>query len=236
LVDDVRILHLADPHWDFSPRPAERRIRALIEAGGFDAVACTGDIANRRADVAAFLSWFSDLAVPRYLSPGNHDLWAFPDPGDLQAEAERHGWHTVDPERDYEVVDGVLLLNLFYTPQPAWDAWGGNDVAYTNDHRHFDVAARMRPTVAIPDDPPAVDWSLGHMAPSGELAGGDKPHSLYVNPLQMDVIRAHRSPLHLFGHTHHPGETVVEGVRCVNSSFVDRRYRIRGDAGCLVTL
>ncbi len=232
----MRILHLADPHWDFAPKPTEARINGLIAAGGFDAVACSGDIANTARDVARFLSWFEDVDLPRFFAPGNHDLWAFKDPAALRDQAVLYGWSTLDPGVDYDVVDGVLLLNLFYTPQPAWDAWGGNDPHYTNDHHHFDVAARTRPEVKIPAHPGKVKWSLGHMSPSPDVPSKNRPHSMYVNPVHMELIRAHDSPVHLFGHTHEPVDANVGGVRCVNSAFVDRNYKIRADAAVIVHL
>ncbi|HKZ58756.1 MAG TPA: hypothetical protein VJ547_02755 [Candidatus Thermoplasmatota archaeon] len=40
---------------------------------------------------------------------------------------------------------------------------------------------------------------------------------MFYNPDIDRVLRAHGSPAHLYGHTHEPVDTTVDGVRYVNA-------------------
>lgn len=248
----MRILQISDPHYDFDPPGVRAAVLGSIQRQAFDVVACTGDIANRERDCAEFLSWFSDVKVPKYLVPGNHDLWWSRRPATsltssvadgFNGHARRHGWHTPPSNRPWGVVEGVLMFNMFYTPNPDWDRFpriayhhgtGGNDLTYTQDHRQIfwfeELVADPEPTSG-----PSVAWSISHMSPSDQLRSQYAPQVCYVNNRILEVARMHESALHLFGHTHETVDQIVAGVRCVNRTWMNDEYRLNViDAGAIV--
>lgn len=221
---DVRILHIADPHVDAGEDGRKAHIEALL-AQEFDYVVCTGDVANTKGPFRRFLEWFDDDDRPRYFVPGNHDYWAFKHDRWLLPKVREHGWKTLETENhNWAIIDDILLVGLWYTPQPLWGAVS-NSVAYTADSAYFDVRRHIRKP-ALPGDAPKVRFSIGHVSPSDRLFSRYRPHMMFVNPLVLDLVKAHGSPLHLYGHTHERIDAVVDGVRCVNRSMSDRMYRL----------
>jgi 3',5'-cyclic AMP phosphodiesterase CpdA len=248
----MRILLISDPHFDFDPVGVQAAVLGSVHRQDYDVIACAGDIANRERDCAEFLSWFSDVKVPKYLVPGNHDLWwsrrpstsnASPFADGFNGHAARNGWRTPPIDRPWGVVNGVLLFNIFYTPNATWDRFpriayhhgsGGNDLAYTQDHRNVfrfeELIADPTPAVG-----PAVFLSMSHMSPSDEIRSAYAPQVCYVNNRIFEVARQHNSPLHLFGHTHEAVDQVVQGIRCVNRPWMNDEYRINVlDAGAII--
>lgn len=222
----LRILHLTDVHIDFGEDESRRRIMDLLEES-FDVVACTGDIANGRRALRRFLSWFQDDERPRFLVPGNHDLWATKTVDWFCHDARKYGWRTfTDPRAPWEVVDDVLLVNLWYTTEPAWAAWNGNDYRSTLDHARFRVEEQFQ-NPRIPDEAPRVRFSMGHLQPTDLLPLPFDPNVMFVNNRHLPLLHAHRSPLHLFGHTHLPVDMTLRGIRFVNAPFRGPDYQVR---------
>ncbi|MES2154415.1 MAG: metallophosphoesterase [bacterium] len=247
--DAVRILHVSDPHYDFHPVEIREAVLSSIERADFDVVACTGDIANSENNCAEFLGWFSDVKAPKFLTPGNHDLWWIRKPataerhaGERNADgfwghAARAGWLTPNPDKLWDVVQNVLMFNVFYTPNPAWDhippsrysrGRGGNDPMYSADCRQM---FGFRDLFKDPGSPgkeslPSVAWSMGHLSPSDMIPSFFPPQVCFVNNRIGELAKAHGSLLHLFGHTHEARDVEVGRLRCVNHSWVDAQYDV----------
>lgn len=249
----LRILHVSDPHYDFDPSGVRDVVQSTIHNQDFDAVACTGDIANNEADCAEFLGWFSDVKVPKYLVPGNHDLWWTRKPrttlnttvhDGFGGHAQRNGWKTPRPDALWDVVDNVLLFNVFYTPEPAWDSLpriayergqGGNDLTYSADHRHiYRFEELVRRDIPEPEKSRPVNFSLSHLSPSDAIPSRYAPQVCFVNNQILRIAQAFASPLHLYGHTHEPQDTTVFGTRVVNCSWMDADYRLNPPADLVV--
>ncbi len=222
----MRLFVIADPHIDFLSANILPLLSQMVDAEKPDALLCTGDISNTPEPLQAFLRSFTQL-IPKYLLWGNHDLWAYKgDATSFQQEAQEAGWICPNSRLPYQVIDDILFVNLFYTPQSAW-GWDGNDPNYSSDHRFFDVTQRTRPEVPLLPNPPNVRFSTSHMKPRSDLPSAYPPQYLFVNPTIDAIVRAHHSPLHIFGHTHEPLQEKREGVTYINHSFVDLDYRRR---------
>ena len=241
----MRILLISDPHFDFDPRGVRSTVLSALERQDYDTIACAGDIANGETHCAEFLSWFSDIKVPKFLVPGNHDLWwtrrphtsrlGTPRDG-FNGHADRNGWRTPDPTLPWQVIDKVLLFSVFYTTNPAWNQFplhaymhgaGGNDLTYSQDHRNifrFDDLVTEPPVV----DGETVAWSMSHLCPSDQIRSKYAPQVCYVNNRLLEVARSHGSRLHLFGHTHEEADQVIGGIRCVSRPWMNDEYRLNG--------
>ena len=241
----MRILQISDPHFDFDPREVRSAVLDALARRDYDLIACAGDIANGEANCAEFLSWFSDIKVPKFLVPGNHDLWWARRPqtstlgsvtDGFNGHARRYGWRTPAPDKPWQVVDGVLLFNVFYTPNPKWDSIhriayhhgkGGNDLTYSLDHRQVYRFEELVYDPPLGDIEPAT-WSMSHLCPSDEIRSQYAPQVCYVNNRLLDVARSHGSRLHLFGHTHEEVDQTIGGIRCINRPWMNDEYRLNG--------
>jgi len=219
----MRVLLLSDPHYDF--HHGESRAFFLQDLPVTpDAIVVAGDVSNSAHMAEAFFCLFDGRfpSAERYYVLGNHCAWIGPharsnEGGEpcVHEIARRHGFQTTGERELWRVVDGVLLFDLFYRPlmTPA-------QIAYTVDNDYFDVRSRQ----ASVDDalaraaPPRVRFSVSHLAPNTSLPTQYATREpMFYNPDIDRVLRAHGSPAHLYGHTHEPVDTTVDGVRYVNA-------------------
>ncbi len=219
----MRVLLLSDPHYDFHHRESRAFfLQDLPESP--DAIVVAGDVSNSAHRAEEFFSLFDGrfASAERYFVLGNHCAWIGPhawfNPGRepcLHEIARRFGFQTTGERDLWCVVNGVLLFDLFYRP-----AMTAAQIAYTVDNDYFDVRSRQAPVedALTGGVPPRVRFSVSHLAPNTSLPTQYATREpMFYNPDIDRVLRAHGSPVHLFGHTHEAVDTVVEGVRYVNA-------------------
>jgi predicted phosphodiesterase len=212
-----RVLLLSDPHFDFATREKTRFFTR--ERLDVDAIVVAGDVANNEMYAGSFFALWGSYDCPKYAVPGNHDLWwshgSFDhrpgrDPSFWEV-AQRHGFVVPDPDAPWHVVDGIMLFGLWY-PSRLRD-WKG---PFTNDYEYFEVDKRIREFQA-PSEPRSVSLSVSHLSPNPRIPSGYEERSpLFYHEGMDDVLRAHGSPLHVYGHTHEPRDVEIGGVRYVN--------------------
>jgi 3',5'-cyclic AMP phosphodiesterase CpdA len=219
----MRVLLLSDPHYDF--HHGESRaffLQALPQEP--DAIVVAGDVSNTAHMAEEFFSLFNGRfeSAKRYYVLGNHCAWIGPHARtNLGGEpcvheiARRHGFHTTGENELWRVMDGVLLFDLFYRPGMTAD-----QIAYTVDDEYMDVRARQASVDAALDqaERPAVTFSVSHLSPNTRLPTQYKTREpMFYNEDIDRVLRAHASPVHFFGHTHERVDTMLDGVRYLNS-------------------
>jgi predicted phosphodiesterase len=103
----MRIIALADLHFDTGSRPRIRAIAQAVEAAGADALVLAGDCAASGPElIPEALDLFAGFDGPRLMVPGNHDLWQAEPPfatarlyeQTIPAIAAAHGFHLLDRE------------------------------------------------------------------------------------------------------------------------------------------
>jgi len=72
----TRLFHISDVHFGVEDRDALAAVAKAVAKERPDAVVCTGDLTQRakHREYAQAAEWFSDLGVPVWLDPGNHDM------------------------------------------------------------------------------------------------------------------------------------------------------------------
>lgn len=228
----MKVLHLTDVHHDFGGVDLR-----YLGKKDVDVIAVTGDIANGIYDIERFFESLEVSNAEKFYVPGNHDLWSVAgDENDLFAVARKSGFKTPEPGKDWTVVDNVLLFNVYYYWERDWkvEVGDGNDVRGHNpydinrtvDHRFYEIGPRIRDGLSVVDKPSQVRFSLSHMSPTDRIKSWYKPSLMYVNNDIFHVLKQYSSPVHFYGHTHEPVETMIDGVRLVNSTFRDDRMDI----------
>jgi predicted phosphodiesterase len=218
----MRVLLLSDPHYDFHARTSRASFLQDLRAEP-DAIVVAGDVANSVPPAEAFFALFNDRLpnARRYYVLGNHCAWIGPHAREnpagqpcLHEIARRHGFQTTGEKENWRVVDGVLLFDLFYKP-----GMSDEQVRYTVDNDYFEVRDRELSVDAsklkVPEG--GVRFSVSHLSPNVAIPTAYRTREpMFYNPDIDAVLRAHGSPVHLFGHTHEPADVVVSGVRYVN--------------------
>lgn len=212
----MKILLISDPHIDFATTDKKRFFLQPLE--DVDMIVCTGDVANDPWDFRQFLDWFSMYNVPKYIVPGNHDLWwaRTYKTWNYMVGQVSGGWICPPPDKLYSIVDDVLLINFWYWK---YDWPEGVDAGNYRDFQELDVdALTVKSDRELGDlsDLTPTKLSVSHMSPRLDVPSAYKPNFLFVNPIIDKVVRAHHSKLHLFGHTHERVDKVLDGVRYVN--------------------
>lgn len=228
----MRVLLFSDPHYDFHARTS-RNFFLEEPSSPVDAIVVAGDVANTAPAAEAFFALFNRRfpGVERYYVLGNHCAWIGPHARSNPAQepcvheiARRHGLQS-SPEQDpWCVSAGVLLFDLFYPPRMT-----AAQIHYTVDDEYMDVRARQR-EVATPPQGEPVRFSVSHMVPNVGLPTKYRNREpMFYNPSIDLVLRAFRSPVHLFGHTHEWVDAKVDGVRYVNRPVGYDAPRVRID-------
>lgn len=219
----MRVLLLSDPHYDFHHRESRAFFLQDLPQPP-DAIVVAGDVANTAHMAEAFFALFDGrfASAERYFVLGNHCAWIGPHARSnhgrepcVHAIARSHGFLTTGEDELWRVEKGVLLFDLFYP-----HGMTATQIAYTVDDDYFDVRSRQ----AFVDDPlarapcPRVRFSVSHLAPNTGLPTQYSTREpMFYNPDIDRVLRAHGSPVHMFGHTHEAVDTILEGVRYVNA-------------------
>ncbi len=211
----MKILLITDPHVDFGILN-KKTMCVLATKLDFDIVVCTGDVSNDEQNLTDFLHWFDFVDKPKYIVPGNHDLWAMKTHQRFYDVVTAAGWKTVAPDKWFEVIDGMLFFNLYYQYYQST-----NGIYYTNDAEMFNVGKHILETHVLNEllDAPVtepVKIAFSHVMPHMYIPSKFKPHFLYVNPHVGFVSRKYGATTHLFGHTHEQADQVIDGVRYIN--------------------
>lgn len=103
----MRIIALADPHFDPASRPRIRAVAEAVRAAEADVLVLAGDCATEGpALIPEVLDLLSGFDGPRLMVPGNHDLWQTELPFEtariyehtIPEIAAAHGFHLLDRE------------------------------------------------------------------------------------------------------------------------------------------
>lgn len=72
----TRLFHISDVHFGVEDQRALAEVARAIDDERPDALICTGDVTQRakHSEYAAAQRWFSQISVPIWLDPGNHDM------------------------------------------------------------------------------------------------------------------------------------------------------------------
>lgn len=216
----MKILVISDPHFDFTPGESTEFYQQ--DPGPIDAIVVAGDISNNEWQAEQFFSCFNRFTCPKYAVSGNHDYWwsrntATKGEGSYTTFWElavKHGFRVPSPDKQWEVVEGVLLFNLFYKPDLTWE-----QIGYTNDCNYFPVR-KYELAVEMPEFNEVrkpVIFSVSHLGPNVRVPTKyGQYHPMFYNTDIDRVLRALKSPVHFFGHTHEWVDSTQDGVRYVN--------------------
>lgn len=227
--DYMKLLLISDPHIDFARGSKTKYFPQDLNElyGHVDCIAVAGDIANNSTDADSFLSYFDEFDCPKFAVPGNHDKWwaldsknydfGFQDRCDsFQRVAKANGFIAPADDEQYSIVDTklgkVLLFGISYRPDlPA------PEFHSTCDNDYFDVYKYAKPIEVKWGDTGPITFSLSHQVPHKSIPTSFPPDNpMFITPDIDIVLRALRSPLHLFGHSHEAVDVVHEGVRYIN--------------------
>jgi predicted phosphodiesterase len=232
----MRIFAVSDLHADF--RENRRRLDGISAVDHRDdALIVAGDVATSLAIVSETLGFLRGRFREVFFVPGNHELWVRREEGDsvekfhavLEACA-RVGVRT-RPAR----VGGAWVVPLFSWYHEEFDVRGEavvEELEGWTDHylcrwpagiervdRFF--LAMNEPHLAARYDAPVVSFS--HFVPRPELVPGVRwlrfkglPRVAGSPGIEAQVRRL-GSAAHVFGHTHIPADTVIDGVRYVQN-------------------
>lgn len=220
-----RMLVLADTHIDIQRDANIEKVLSCYKrepsGGPVDKVVLSGDISNHGAFLRvlddAIRTWHDgDI----YAVPGNHDCWWAQTPQSWCMQAEHYlGWKTPGMA-PYAVHDGLLLFNWWMEPTMLDPP---DDIFAYNDPSHYELF-ECRPGGLMW---PAPDMDIGvikgditasvsHISPSPAVKSRWQPNWMYVNPKVDELLRAHGSTMHFFGHTHEKVDQTIDGVRYYN--------------------
>lgn|SRR3990167_2129029 len=216
----MKILLISDPHIDFATTNKKKFFLQPLDE--VDAIVCAGDVANDGWDFKQFLDWFRFYNVPKFIVPGNHDMWWARNSYTWNLYVKDiPGWHAPDPNTRFNIIESeigdIMMFNFWYWK---YDWPEGVDPDNYRDFREMDVDAltmkRFEDAGPLVDRP-KVKMSISHMSPHKQILSAYKPNFLFVNPMIDTIIRAHESKLHLFGHTHEHVDQTIDDVRYVNN-------------------
>lgn len=233
----MRIYAISDLHTDF------RENRAALERAGLaghrdDALIVAGDVADSETVLRETLEWLAGRFAEVFFVPGNHELWVRGEQRDSMEKfravlrlCDQVGVRTA-PAR----VGGAWVVPLFAWYDADFDVHGEGVVEELEawSDRYFcrwpagmeradEAFLQLNEPHVRRYDAPVVTFS--HFVPRPELL----PRLQYLRfkglPLvagSMGIerqIRRIQPRVHVFGHTHIPADTVIEGVRYVQNDF-----------------
>lgn len=103
-----RFVHFTDVHYKGDPGPL-RTVVARINQLKPDFACFTGDLIEHARDLPAAVELLSDLKVPLYAVPGNHDLWSHARLGLIEEVCVATGGAWL-PNRQVSIADGAVEL------------------------------------------------------------------------------------------------------------------------------
>lgn len=233
----MRIYAISDLHTDF------RENRAALERAGLaghrgDALIVAGDVADGEAVLRNTLEWLAGRFAEVFFVPGNHELWVRGEQRDSMEKfravlrlCEQAGVRT-EPAR----VGGAWVVPLFSWYDEDFDVHGegvAEELEAWSDRYFCRWPAGMERTdeaflqLNEPHvrryDAPVITFS--HFVPRPELLPRVKYLRFKGLPLVAGStgierqIRRIQPRVHVFGHTHIPADTVIDGVRYVQNDF-----------------
>lgn len=233
----MRIFAVSDLHADF------RENRAALESAGLsghreDVLIVAGDIADGEAVLRDTLEWLAGRFAEVFFVPGNHELWVRGEGRDSMEKfhAVLRLCDQVGVRTQPACVGRTWIVPLFSWYHPDFDVRGEGVEAELEawSDRYFcrwpaDIGRvdqaflRMNEPWVREYDAPAITFS--HFVPRPDLM--PSVHSLYFKGLALvagsmgieEQIRRIRPRVHVFGHTHIPADTVIEGVRYVQNDY-----------------
>jgi predicted phosphodiesterase len=233
----MRIYAISDLHTDF------RENRAALERAGLaghrdDALIVAGDVADAEAVLRDTLEWLAGRFAEVFFVPGNHELWVRGEQRDSMEKfravlrlCDQLGVRT-EPAR----VGGVWVVPLFSWYDAEFDVHGegvAEELEAWSD-RYFcrwpagmeridEAFLQMNEPRVRRYDAPVITFS--HFVPRTELLPPVQTLRFKGLPLVAGSlgierqIRRIQPRVHVFGHTHIPADTVIEGVRYVQNYF-----------------
>ncbi|HEU4560414.1 MAG TPA: metallophosphoesterase [Longimicrobium sp.] len=244
----MRIYAVSDLHADFREnRRLLERIPAREHRG--DALLVAGDVADSLAVLRDVLSLLRERFAQVFFVPGNHELWVRGDSRDSleKFQAVLDTCRAADVRTAPARAGGAWVVPLFSWYHDSFDVLGEGDestleawadryfcrwpAGVTRVDRHF--LAMNEPHVRRYDAPVI---SFSHFVPRTELV--PPVHSLLFTGLplvagsvEIDAqVRRLGSQVHVYGHTHIPGDRVLYGVRYVQNHL---RAEGSGEGGLL---
>lgn len=244
----MRIYAVSDLHADFREnRRLLERIPAREHRG--DALLVAGDVADSLAILRDVLSLLRERFAQLFFVPGNHELWVRGDPRDSleKFQAVLDVCRAADVRTAPARAGGAWVVPLFSWYHDSFDVRGEGDEstleAWADRYfcrwpagmervdRHF--LALNEPHLRR-HDAPVVSFS--HFVPRTELVPPVwslrfKGLPLVAGSVELDAqVRRLGAAVHVYGHTHIPGDRVLDGVRYVQNNL---REEGSGEGGLL---
>ena len=233
----MRIFAVSDLHTDFRAN-REALERALLGGHGDDVLIVAGDVADAEPVLRDTLRLLASRFGEVFFVPGNHELWVRGEERDSMRKfhavlriCEQAGVRTA-PAR----VGGVWIVPLFSWYDASFDIAGegaAEELEAWSD-RYFTrwpaEVERVDAAFLAMNEPhvrrygePVITFS--HFVPRPELLPPVrflrfKGLPLVAGSLGIEAqIRRIHPAVHVFGHTHIPADTTIDGVRYVQNHF-----------------
>lgn len=244
----MRIYAISDVHADFREnRRLLERIPAREHRG--DALIVAGDVADGLPTIGETLGMLRERFAQVFFVPGNHELWVRGDPRDSleKFQAVLDACRAADVRTTPARAGGAWVVPLFSWYDAGFDVLGEGDAstleAWSDRYfcrwpaglgrvdRHF--LALNEPHVRRYDAPVV---SFSHFVPRTELLPPVrwlrfKGLPLVAGSVEIDAqVRRLGAAVHVYGHTHIPGDQVLHGVRYVQNHL---REEGSGEGGLL---
>ncbi|HZG43380.1 MAG TPA: metallophosphoesterase [Longimicrobium sp.] len=233
----MRIYAISDLHTDFREN-REALQRAVGHGHRDDALIVAGDVADSEAVLRDTLELLVSRFAEVFFVPGNHELWVR---GEERTSVDK--FHAVlrvcdqvgvrtQPAR----VGGAWVVPLFSWYDASFDVRGEGVEAeleawsdlyfcrWPDEVQRVDqLFLGMNEPHVHPYDAPAITFS--HFVPRPELLPGVEWLRFKGLPLVAgspgidQQVRRAGAAVHVFGHTHIPADTVIDGVRYVQNYF-----------------
>jgi predicted phosphodiesterase len=244
----MRIFAISDLHADFREN---RRLLERIPAGEHrgDALIVAGDVADNLTLVTDVLGELRQRFAEVFFVPGNHELWVRGETRDsvekfhaVLAACRAAGVRTA-PAR----AGDAWVVPLFSWYDASFDVAGDADAdsleAWSDRYfcRFPEGAGRVDRFFAAMNEPSLREYdapvvSFSHFVPRPELVPAVrwlrfKGLPLVAGSVEIEAqLRRISARVHVFGHTHIPGDQVIDGVRYVENHL---RAEGSGEGGLL---
>lgn len=207
----MKILSLSDTHGHKPSGLPEADV--FVHAGDWSSY-------GSEKETIAFLKWLADIEHKFgeiIVVPGNHERWPFAHPDIAKSMFEQQGYHFLEDKA--VVIGGKKFYGMPWTP--VFGQWG----------YMAQLQARIERAANIPSD---TNVLITHGPPHKIMDGvenfdGRKCEWEILHcgcmPLRDRVFEI-KPQLHIFGHIHEGyGVEEHEGIKFVNASIMDKRYR-----------
>lgn len=183
-----------------------------------DVLVHAGDITAHgvEQDLQRFLEWFSSRPFAHHIFiAGNHDNWLEAEPELSAARVAESGVCWLDDSGCQ--IDGVSFWGSPITPR--FHEWAFMRDPGADIERHWQMI------------PESTDVLITHGPPFGILDLVERGAGLTEHtgcPSLLEAVSRINPTLHLYGHIHEGyGERLKDGVRYINASTMNNRYRIQ---------